>query len=180
MRPDKDAVPGYGATVPHGESKIGIAGTGFIGRGLALALEARDDLALSAVLTRRKIESVDQYPRPDKLTNSLSTLIAKSDLIVECTGDVIQATDIVAEALYRGRTVVTMNAEFHVTAGSYFVNRGLLTEAEGDQPGCIAALPEQTREMGSLRWYMATGKATSSPIPTKSGAAPTASRNMPA
>lgn len=130
------------------KAKIGIAGTGFIGRGLALALEARDDLALSAVLTRRRIESVGQFPRPDKLTNSLSTLIDKSDLIVECTGDVIHATDIVAEALYSGRPVVTMNAEFHVTTGSYFVNRGLLTEAEGDQPGCIAALAERTREMG--------------------------------
>ena len=30
-----------------------------------------------------------------------------------------------------GRSVVTMNTEVHVTAGSYFVDKGLVSEAEG-------------------------------------------------
>ena len=41
-----------------------------------------------------------------------------------------------------------MDAEFQVTTGSWFVGRGLLTEAEGDQPGCLAALRENVLEMG--------------------------------
>jgi predicted homoserine dehydrogenase-like protein len=127
---------------------IGIAGSGFIGRGLAVALDSHEDLALSAILTRREIKSIRDFPNPDKLTNSLQELIDRSDLIVECTGDVIHATDVVDQSLLAGRPVVTMNAEFHITTGSYFVGRGVLTEAEGDQPGCIAALAEEAREMG--------------------------------
>jgi predicted homoserine dehydrogenase-like protein len=127
---------------------IGIAGTGFIGRGLAIALQSHADLKLSRVLTRREIKSVSDFPHPEKLTNSLQELIDRADLVVECSGDAIHATDVVDQALAAGRPVVTMNSDFQVTAGSYFVGRGVLTEAEGDQPGCIAALAEQAREMG--------------------------------
>ena len=41
-----------------------------------------------------------------------------------------------------------MNAEFHVTTGSYFAGKGIVTEAEGDQPGCLAALRENVMQMG--------------------------------
>jgi len=45
--------------------------------------------------------------------------------------------------------VVTMDAEFHVTAGSHYVDRGvMLTEAQGDQPGSLAAMAEEARAMG--------------------------------
>ena len=44
--------------------------------------------------------------------------------------------------------VVTLNAEFHATLGSHFVDHGLLTEAEGDQPGCLAALHEEALSLG--------------------------------
>ena len=47
-----------------------------------------------------------------------------------------------------GRPVVTLNAEFHATIGSHFVGRGLLSEAEGDQPGCLAALGEDAVATG--------------------------------
>lgn len=127
---------------------IGIAGSGFIGRGLAIALESHEDLALSRVLTRRQIDSIDDFPQHEKLTNSLAELIDHSDLIVECTGDVIYAAEIVNQALAAERVVVTMDAAFHVSVGSYFLNHGVLTEAEGDQPGCVAAMAEAVKEMG--------------------------------
>jgi len=41
-----------------------------------------------------------------------------------------------------------MNSEFHITTGSYFVGKGVLTEAEGDQTGCLAILNENILEMG--------------------------------
>jgi len=44
--------------------------------------------------------------------------------------------------------VVTMNSEFHVTTGSYFADKGLVTEAEGDQPGVEAILHEEALAMG--------------------------------
>jgi predicted homoserine dehydrogenase-like protein len=55
---------------------------------------------------------------------------------------------VVDAALRAERIVVTMNAEFHVTTGSYFVGRGALTEAHGDQPGALAALAEDAQAMG--------------------------------
>src|SRR5690625_1181030 len=44
--------------------------------------------------------------------------------------------------------VITMNAELQVTTGSYFAKRGFITEAEGDQPGCLASLHENVVQMG--------------------------------
>jgi predicted homoserine dehydrogenase-like protein len=75
-------------------------------------------------------------------------LIEHSDIIVECSGDPIHAADVTDLAFSASLPVVTMNTEFHVTCGSYFVSKGLLTEAEGDQPGCLAALAEEAVSMG--------------------------------
>jgi len=44
--------------------------------------------------------------------------------------------------------VVTINAELQVTTGSYLAGKGFLTEAEGDQPGSLAALHEEAVQMG--------------------------------
>jgi predicted homoserine dehydrogenase-like protein len=47
------------------------------------------------------------------------------------------------------KKVVTMNSEFHVTAGTYFIKNGhYVTEAEGDQPGCLARLKADIENMG--------------------------------
>ena len=129
--------------------RIGIAGTGFIGGGLLMALEQRSDMRVTAILTRRPKNARAELARADLCTDSVAELLDHSDVVVECSGDVLHATDIVDAAARAGKPVVTMNAEFHVTTGSYFVGRGaLLTEAEGDQPGSLAALAEEARGMG--------------------------------
>jgi predicted homoserine dehydrogenase-like protein len=128
--------------------RIGIAGTGFIGRGLVATLERRDDMRVTAILTRRAASARDGLPRPDLLTDSPGRLLDRCDLLIECSGDVLHATDVVDAAVSAGKPVVTMNSEFQVTAGSYFVDRGLVTEAEGDQPGSLAALAEEAAAMG--------------------------------
>jgi len=130
------------------ETKVGVVGTGFIGKGFVMALEGQQDLSLSRVLTRREIESCSGFPRQEALTNSVHELIDHSDVIVECSGDVIHATDVIDMALQALLPVVTMDCEFQVTTGSYFVDRGFLTEAEGDQPGCLAAMKEDVVQMG--------------------------------
>ena len=43
---------------------------------------------------------------------------------------------------------MTVNAELQVTTGSYLAGKGFLTEAEGDQPGSLAALREDALQMG--------------------------------
>ena len=47
-----------------------------------------------------------------------------------------------------GVPVVTINAELQVTTGSYLCGKGFLTEAEGEQPGSLAALREEALQMG--------------------------------
>ncbi|WP_054949166.1 SAF domain-containing protein [Numidum massiliense] len=128
--------------------KVGIVGTGFIGRGLLLALAQQPDLSVSHVLTRRNIHTMANYPYADLLTNSVDELISHADVIVECSGDVLYGSDVVAQAMAVGLPVVTMNAELQVVTGSYFARRGMITEAEGDQPGCLAALHENAVQMG--------------------------------
>jgi len=127
--------------------KVGISGTGFIARGTAAALVAQG-FEVSAVLTRRPPEEVAEFPIDGVLTNDLETFIRDCELIVECSGDAVHATDVVDAAVQNQRPVVTMNCEFQVTAGSAFVERGLITEAEGDQPGCLAMLRREIMSMG--------------------------------
>ena len=129
-------------------ARIGIVGTGFVSRHFTLELMRRPQYRLSKVLTRRRPEASADYPLPDALTNSLDELIETSDLIFECTGDVAHAAAAIGPALDAGKPVVTLNAEFHAAIGSHFVDRGLLSEAEGDQPGCLAALHEEAVALG--------------------------------
>jgi len=127
---------------------IGIAGTGFIGRGLLMAMDFHPDLPVRKVLTRRSPADCTDHPRRELLTNSTQELIDHCEVIVECSGDVLHATEVVDQALKAGRIVVTMDAEFQVTTGSYFVGKGTFTEAQGDQPGSLAAFGEDIRLMG--------------------------------
>jgi predicted homoserine dehydrogenase-like protein len=75
-------------------------------------------------------------------------LIEHSDVVVECTGDVLYATDVLDQVLRASRPVITMDAEVQVTTGSYLAGLGYITEAEGDQPGCLAVLAEEATQMG--------------------------------
>lgn len=129
--------------------KIGVVGTGFIAKGLTrLLVNHHPDLEIVSVLTRRDKNSCSDFPLQEVITNSVDELIDKADLVVECSGDVIHATEVIDKVLQANIPCVTMNSEFHVTTGSYFVDKGFLTEAEGDQPGCLAALHEDIVQMG--------------------------------
>lgn len=130
------------------QTRIGVVGTGFIGRGIVMALENQPDLAVSHVLTNSDISRRSDFPGKHLLTNSVDDLISGSDLIVECSGDAVSATYVVDKVIKAGLPVVTMDAELQVTTGSYFAKKGFITEAEGDQPGCLAALDEEARQMG--------------------------------
>jgi len=128
--------------------KISVIGSGFIAKGVVQLLESNEKYSLEKILTRSNIEGRNDFPCNEKLTNKLDDLIENSDLIVECTGDAIYAADSIDKILKASLPVVTMNAEFHVTCGSYFVGKGMLTEAEGDQPGVLAMLNEEALSMG--------------------------------
>ena len=128
--------------------QIGLIGSGFISKGLVMLIEQRDDLQLHKVLTRSRLEERQDFPRRDLLTNSPEDLLEGADLIVEASGDINNSTAVLEMALERRIPVVTMNAELQITTGSYLARKGFITEAEGDQPGCLAALREEVLQMG--------------------------------
>jgi predicted homoserine dehydrogenase-like protein len=128
--------------------RIGVVGSGFVCRSFLRAVERHGGFGVSSVLTRRDPRKCKDFTRQDLLTASVNELLDNSDVILECTGDAIYATSLIDRVLANGLPVVTMNSEFHVTAGSYFVDKGLVTESEGDQPGCQAALKEEVEELG--------------------------------
>jgi predicted homoserine dehydrogenase-like protein len=131
-----------------GKTRIGVVGTGLIGKGLTMELERQPDLEVGAILTRRDIATMDGHPSRERLTNDVDTFMSRVDLVVECSGDCIYGTEVIDRAIRAGLPVVTMNAELQVTTGSWFARRGFITEAEGDQPGCLAALKENAVSMG--------------------------------
>ncbi len=128
--------------------KIGVVGTGFISRNFAYFVDGRHDFEITRVLTRRQIDTCNDHPLGAAMTNSVDELLDHADVVFECTGDPIYATEVVDATCRAGLPCVTMNTEFHVTAGSYFVDKGLISEAEGDQPGCQASLREEAVELG--------------------------------
>jgi predicted homoserine dehydrogenase-like protein len=127
--------------------RVGVAGTGFVGRHFVMELLGRNDWSLGPVLTHRPKGSVEGFPA-SALTDSVDQLIDGADIVFECTGDIERAAALAGPVLAAGRPLVTLNPEFHVTAGTAFLGRGLLTEAEGDQPGSIARLAEDAVTMG--------------------------------
>ncbi|WP_417791066.1 NAD(P)-dependent oxidoreductase [Stutzerimonas xanthomarina] len=111
-------------------------------------IKHHQDIEVSRVLTRRPLNSFTDFPLPERLTNSVDHLIDGADLIVECSGDVFHGTEVIERAFEAGLPVVTINAELQVTTGSYLAAKGFITEAEGDQPGSLAALHEEALMMG--------------------------------
>lgn len=122
--------------------------------GLARLLQKTSpDLPLKAVLTRRKPEHLPAQLSPLAIpVERIEAFLQQVDLVVECSGDIRHATEVIAQALTTGKPVITMHTEWHVTVGSAFDGQGLLSEAEGDQPGSLAALAEEMRMMGFEAW----------------------------
>lgn len=128
--------------------RLGIVGSGYISRQFYTSLHNKNEILVTKVLTRRKINECHEYPQEAPLTSNLQEFIDHCDVIYECSGDPIHATEVIFQAVKANKPVITTNSEFHVTTGSYFVNQGLITEAEGDQPGALAVLHERALEMG--------------------------------
>jgi predicted homoserine dehydrogenase-like protein len=126
--------------------KIGLSGTGYIATGLLGALRHRCGYEVVKVLSRREGQPTGMDAA--LVTRSIEDLVAAADVVVDCSGHVRRTAELVAAAHAAGKPVVTLGTEFHVTVGSYFVGTGYLTEAEGDQPGCLAALREEAVQLG--------------------------------
>ena len=83
-------------------SKIGVVGTGFLGRGLLALLHQAKDFEVGKVLTRRPVDQVRDIDQ-NLLTQSREELVGGCDIVVECSGDVFHAAETVWEAHQAGR-----------------------------------------------------------------------------
>lgn len=144
--------------------RIGIVGTGFIASGTYRLLQRH--YQITKVLTRRCFDEVSCIPK-ELLTCEIDELIEASDLIFEASGDAIHGTEVVERSLKAALPVVTLNPELHVTSGSYLSTLGYLTEAEGDQPGCFAALKREAEAMSFTPLAYVNIKGFYSPNPAK-------------
>lgn len=130
-------------------TRVGISGTGMISLALVrMVAKHYNDIQITRILTRRPLNTLQDFPLSSVLTNSLDDLVDNSDLIIECSGDVCHGTEVIERAFAAGLKVITINAELQVTTGSWLAGQGFLTEAEGDQPGSLAALHEEALAMG--------------------------------
>lgn len=131
--------------------RVGVVGTGFIGRGAVDLIGKTPGMCVSRVLTRREFDGVRGIGA-GMLTHSPEQLADESDIIVECSGDAVHATKVLDEIARAGLPIITMDAELQVTTGSYFASRTYFTEADGDQPGCLARLKAEAESMGFVPW----------------------------
>ena len=128
--------------------RIGLIGTGFIGSGLARLIKSSPDFEISNILTRRDSADINGF-NAGVVTNSINQLVDNADIVFESSGDVVHATEVVLAATNAQKKVITINSEFHVTTGSFFTRRGdFVTDADGDQPGCLARLNQDVVGMG--------------------------------
>src|SRR5690606_11051561 len=128
--------------------KVGIVGTGGIARGLAKLIARRTDMKISGILTRRQGIIEDLGVSQDLVTLVPEKLMEISDVIAVSTGDPLYSTQIIDLAFTYNLPVVTMDADTLVVSGSWLAKRGVYTEANGDQPGCLAALNKEVIQMG--------------------------------
>lgn len=128
--------------------RVGLVGTGAIVKGLVKLLKKSPEMTVSGVLTRR-IGYIKGLEVPNELIYRVQEpLFLKSDVIVVSTGDPIYSTEVINAAFQYNLPVVTMDADTVVTTGNWLSSRRVLTEANGDRPGCLASLRQEVLEMG--------------------------------
>jgi predicted homoserine dehydrogenase-like protein len=128
--------------------RVGLVGTGAIAKGLIKLLYKSTEMSVSGVLTRRTGE-IEGLEVPNEIIHQIpEILFLKSDVIVVSTGDPIYNTEIINMAFQYNLPVVTMDADTMVTTGTWLSKQGLITESNGDQPGCLASLRQEVLDMG--------------------------------
>ncbi|HEX5832162.1 MAG TPA: SAF domain-containing protein [Gemmatimonadaceae bacterium] len=158
--------------------RVGMAGAGFMGRGLANQLvNATPGMVLAAIANRTLATAARAYREagaPEaRVVTSVAALEAavdegvpaitddarllchagNLDVLVEVTGQVEYGAGVVLEAIAHGKHVVLMNAELDATIGpilKYHADRAgvVLTACDGDQPGVEMNLFRFVRGIG--------------------------------
>lgn len=158
--------------------RVGLVGAGYMGRGVALqiltATRGMDVVAISnrtlsqaelayrqaGVDEWRRVETVveleDAIARGEYAVTDDALLLCRAegiDAIVEVTGTIEFATQVVLEAIAHGKHIILMNAELDATLGPILkvhADRAgvVLTNSDGDQPGVIMNLYRYVKMIG--------------------------------
>lgn len=157
--------------------RFGLVGAGYMGRGIALqVLKYVKGMRLAAISNRTLPEAIGAYNQagvePKKVDNldefedSVSKgryvvtdnpfLICQSegiDAIVEVTGTIEFALQVVLDAIKNKKHMILMNAELDATLGpilKVYADRSgvIITDSDGDQPGVIMNLYRYVRAIG--------------------------------
>jgi predicted homoserine dehydrogenase-like protein len=158
--------------------RVAMVGAGFMGKGIALQIEtATPGMRLVAIANRtvsRARDAFEQAGAEDvaevesgaELARAIeagqpavtadASLVAEADgvdAIVEVTGAVDEAAQVVTRALDQGKHAILMNAELDGTVGPILKRRAdaagvVYTNADGDQPGVEGNLYRFVRGIG--------------------------------
>jgi predicted homoserine dehydrogenase-like protein len=157
--------------------RVGMAGAGFMGRGIALQIvRATRGMRLVAIANRTPEKARHAYreagveafgvdtaadlddaiARGREVVTEDPSLLCRSaliDAIVEVTGTIEHAARVAVEAIDSGKHLILMNAELDATVGPILKERAdaagvVITNADGDQPGVIMNLYRFVRGIG--------------------------------
>jgi predicted homoserine dehydrogenase-like protein len=158
--------------------RVGMVGAGFMGRGVALQIAtAVPGMRLVAIANRHLeparrafAEAGQGEARPVETLDELRSAIAADqpsitedwrllcdapeiDAILEVTGSIEYAAEVVTTAIARGKHAILMNAELDGTVGPLLKQRAdargvIYTNVDGDQPGVTLNLYRFVRGIG--------------------------------
>jgi len=158
--------------------RVGIVGSGYMGRGIAAQLlkrptgirlvalcnrtiqKAQEAFSQAGVNEYQEVFSVDQLERAQSrgvvaITNESSILCEASsiDVIIDATSDLEFGTRVVLQAIENGKHVVLLNAVLDATIGpilkTYADRKGVvITYTDGDEPGVAVNLFRFVKTLG--------------------------------
>ena len=157
--------------------RVALIGAGFMGRGIALQLITASRGIRLAAIVARNLDSARHACReanaewrevetPAALQAAIASgvtaitddwrLVCRDediDAIIEVTGSLDYAADVVCEAIDQGKHVILMNAELDGTIGPLLKRRAdakgvVYTNSDGDQPGVTMNLYRFVRGIG--------------------------------
>jgi len=137
--------------------RVGVIGIGSQGRGIVQVIQRNEDMNVIAIADRNqyKLENVARFLNKGSLltTKPINVISVKPDVLVDATGNIIEAAFFIRNALERKINVVTMNAEVDQIFGRLFrkiaeANGVIYSSDAGDQHGVLARVIRETSSMG--------------------------------
>jgi len=137
--------------------RVAVVGVGHQGKGVLSVLRRQTDMQIVAVADRHleRLESVRALVNHDALltTNARDVISRRPDVLIEATGAVLGAAQVVIDAIDQGTHVVLTNSELDETFGYLLARKAeskgvILTSDAGDQPGVLARMIYEIRSAG--------------------------------